>query len=174
MERRGNFSEELYWELFKPLFIREDNAVIGYFDHTDNYRDTCMYISAEILYDSRKVILGLIPKQDKPIEYYTKYDITSGDLMVQLTYNPKDWIHFLQYAGSLEEMRARVEALNEYKIKDQLTRRAIIANRLSSLPLLPREEILKYGLKIDGGTRKRHHKKRTLKRRAKRTIKRVK
>jgi hypothetical protein len=164
MERHGKFSDELNWSSFKPVMIvprYATTSVIGYFDNSKYYRNTCAYIGAEIIYEEKKVIVALLPPEDKPIDYYTEEEMTGGDMLLELAYDAKGWEYFLKRAGSLEQMREKLETLQA-----QRTRQATIATALDSLPLLPKEEILQYGLKMGGkrrvrrATHKRKHSKR--------------
>jgi hypothetical protein len=55
--------------------------------------------------------------------------------------------------------------------KNIRNRQTMIARSLDSLPLLPKEEIVKYGLKKNGGTRTRRHKRRQTRRHRRRSHK---
>ena len=108
----GRFTDELDWASFKPAVIR-GTTVIGYFDNTDHYQQTCSYIAAEIRYRDTMVILYLIPPNDMPIEDLGEAQLLAGDSILNLKYDAEGWEYFEEQAGSFEDMEAKLEGLRE-------------------------------------------------------------
>lgn len=114
---RGTFGEDPSTFLnnnFVPKSANEQfQEVTGYFDITNHYNTTCPYLAASINYPRRKMTVFLIPPPHDglTVPQMNADDLTSGDILIELTYSNQGWEEFIENMGTFEQMQQRIEAV---------------------------------------------------------------